>query len=387
MSKQRFMVRLSVAFAALVFTALASAQEAPAAAPAPTGEAPAGAPRIFSPEPTFDFGSQDNEGKVQHDFTVMNVGTGTLEISNVKSSCGCTVAEMAKKTLAPGEETKVSVTFNLQGKQGPQTKVISVSSNDPDVPVYKLELKGNAVAAIEVEPRFINYGNVVDELLGPQTIKITSNKPEITFNVTGAESSDKAFTTEVKTIEAGKKFEIVVTNVSPLQAGIAQGVINVTTDDPARKTIPVRYHATIVGDLDIAPNQINIRLSEDGAPTQQYMRVAAGKVKEFKILSVETPIPTMEAEVIPRGNNNYNIRLGNMPTDKTLDGKELIIKTDLATNPDIKIPIKVISIPNVDGKATLQPTRPKLPTEAAPAPAPAEPAAAPAPAPAPTPAP
>lgn len=381
MLKQRLIFRLSTAFAALAFSALSLAQDAPPAAPAPAGDAPAGAPRIFSPEPTFDFGSQDNEGKVQHDFTVMNVGTGSLEISNVKSSCGCTVAEMAKKSLAPGEETKVSVTFNLQGKQGPQTKVISVSSNDPDVPVYKLELKGNAVAAIEVEPRFLNYGNVVEELLPPQTIKIASNKPEISFNVTGSTASDAAsFTTEVKTIEAGKKYEIVVTNIKPLPAGIAQGVINVATDDPKRLTIPVRYHATIVGDLDIAPNQINIRLTEDGAVTQQYMRVAAGKVKAFKILSVETPIPTMEAEVIPRGENNYNIRLGNMPTDKTLDGKELVIKTDLATNPDIKIPIKVISIPNVDGKAPVTPNRPKAPVEAAPA-APAESApATPAPA-------
>jgi len=369
MLKPRFVNRFSAIIAATLLSLSAVAQEAPAPAAAPAGDAPAGAPRIFSPEPTFDFGSEDNEGKVQHEFTVMNVGTGTLEISNVKSSCGCTVAELAKKSLAPGEETKVAVTFNLQGKQGPQTKVISVSSNDPDVPVYKLELKGNAVAAIEVEPRFINYGNVVDELLPPQTVKIASNKPDITFNVTGSTPSDAAsFATEVKTIEAGKKYEVVVTNIKPLPAGIAQGVINVATDDPKRQTIPVRYHATIVGDLDVAPSQINIRLTEDGVPTQQYMRVAAGKVKTFKILSVETPIPTMEAEVIPRGDNNYNVRLGNMPTDKTLDGKEIIIKTDLATNPDIKVPIKVISLPNLGAKPPV-PNVPKAATEAPAAPA------------------
>ena len=72
----------------------------------PAGEAPANTPRIFSPEPTFDFGSQDNEGKVEHDFTVMNVGTGTLEISDVKSSCGCTVAEMAKKSWLPARKPR-----------------------------------------------------------------------------------------------------------------------------------------------------------------------------------------------------------------------------------------------------------------------------------------
>lgn len=326
-------------------------------------------PRIFSPTPVHDFGSQDNEGKVEHAFTVMNVGTGTLEISNVKSSCGCTVAELAKKSLGPGEETTIAATFNLAGKSGPQSKIISVSSNDPDVPVYKLELKGIAVAAIAVEPAFINYGNAVDEVLKPQTITVKANKPDVALNVTSVESSDPAFTAELKVLEAGKSYEVVVTNVSPLQPGIQQGVININTDDPKRSVIPVRYHASIVGDLDIAPNQINIRHTEDGAPTQQYMRVAAGRVKEFEILSVEAPIDTMEAELIPRGANNYNIRLGNMPTDDTLDGKELVIKTNIPATPEIRVPIKIIKLPAA--AASLQPNRPQLTPPAAPAAAPA----------------
>jgi hypothetical protein len=343
---------------------------------APLGAMAQDAPRIFSPEPTFDFGSQDNEGKVQHDFTIMNVGTGTLEISDVKSSCGCTVAELAKKSLGPGEETKVSATFNLSGKQGPQTKVISVSSNDPDVPVYKLELKGNAVAAIEVEPRFVNYGSVVEDTLPEQKITIKSNKDDIRFNVTGAEVSESAFQAEVTTIKAGEHYEVTLKNVEPLQPGIAQGVINVKTDDPKRSVIPVRYHASVVGDLDIAPNQINLRYTEDGSPTQQFMRVAPGRVKEFKVLEVVTPIPDMEAEIIPRGTNNYNIRLGKMPTDNTLEGKELIIRTDAPNAQEVKIPFKVIKIPNVDGSSTikaqsLKPVTPPAPAAEAPAEAPA----------------
>lgn len=333
------------------------------------------APRIFSPAPVHDFGSQDNEGKVDHTFTIMNVGTGTLEISNVKSSCGCTVAELSKKSLAPGEETTVAASFNLAGKSGPQSKIISVSSNDPDVPVYKLELKGNAVAAIQVEPTFINYGNSVDDLLKQQTVKIKANKDDVTLNITSVEPSDPAFAAELKTITPGKEYEVVVSNTTALSPGIQQGVITIHTDDPKRPTITVRYHASVVGDLDIAPNQINLRFSEDGKPTQQYMRVAAGRVKEFKILEVVTPIDTMEAELIPRGNNNYNIRLGNMPTDTTLDGKELVIKTDVPTSAEIRIPFKVIKLQGLDGSATLQPNRPQLAPKVPEAPAAPAPAA------------
>ncbi|MBI1318052.1 MAG: DUF1573 domain-containing protein [Candidatus Hydrogenedens sp.] len=320
---------------------------------------PEAAPSIYSPAPEFDFGTQDNTGKVQHDFTVMNVGTATLVISDVKSSCGCTIAELKKKTLEPGEETTVSATFNLHDKQGPQTKVISVTSNDPKVPVYKLELRGVAEPAILVEPRFLNFGRVLGENAEPQTVQIKANKDDVNINIDRIEVSTDEWAAEKEVVTEGKEYKVTVKNVKPLAPGISQAVVTLFTDDADHPQIPIRIHAAVVGDLDVAPTQINLRWSEDGAPTQQYMRVGPGRITDFKILEVKTPIETMEAEIIPRGANNYNIRLGNMPTDTTLDGKELVIVTDLPENAEIKVPFQVIQ-PATIGK-TLTPAAPAAP--------------------------
>jgi len=346
--------------------ALAAALTLPAAAQ------PQAAPAIYSPAPEFEFGEQDNTTKVSHDFTIMNVGTAVLNITDVKSSCGCTIAEMKKKSLNPGEETTVSATFDLKGKQGPQTKAISVSSNDPKVPVYKLELRGTAVPAVLVEPNFLNFARVLGDTVEPQTVLIKANKSDVTINVQRVEVNSDEWAATHTVVTEGKEHQIVVNNVKPLTPGIAQAIVTVFTDDPKQPQIPIRIHAAVVGDLDVAPSQINLRWTEAGTPTQQYMRVGPGRIADFKILEVRAPSEGMEAEVIPRGVNNYNIRLGNMPTDMSLDGKELVIVTDVASNPEIKVPFSVIKPATISRSLSPQPN--------APAAVPAAPAAEPAPA-------
>jgi hypothetical protein len=59
-------------------------------------------PRILCEEPTFDFGSRDASETVDHTFVLRNTGTADLEIKSVQPACGCTTAELEKKTVPPG---------------------------------------------------------------------------------------------------------------------------------------------------------------------------------------------------------------------------------------------------------------------------------------------
>ena len=171
-------------------------------------------------------------------------------------------------------------------------------------------------------------------------IKTTSS-----FNVTGVDVSDAAFKADVKTVAEGKHFEVVLSNVSRSSPGIAQGVVNVKTDHPEAPGDPDPLSRERRGRSRYRAEPDQPALYGRGHSHAAVHARGPGRIKEFKVLSVEKPIPEMEAEVIPRGENNYNIRLGNMPTDNTLDGKELVIKTDLPNNADIKIPFKVIKLP------------------------------------------
>ena len=63
----------------------------------------------------------------------------------MKASCGCTAASPSKKELMPGESTNIDVTFNSKGSKGPQTKIVTVTTNDTDKPTVSLTIRGNIV--------------------------------------------------------------------------------------------------------------------------------------------------------------------------------------------------------------------------------------------------
>jgi hypothetical protein len=97
--------------------------------------------RGISPDPvvatdveSFDFGNIPPTAPVEHEFTVANKGGKDLNISNVRSTCGCTAAVVGHQLLKPGESTKLKVTFDPRGRSGPQQKPVIISSNDPKSP-------------------------------------------------------------------------------------------------------------------------------------------------------------------------------------------------------------------------------------------------------------
>ena len=102
----------------------AQAQTTPAMAAAKT----AGAQIKFSEE-KYDFGSIKQGDVVDHVFKFKNTGTQPLVISNVQASCGCTIPDWTKEPVAPGKMGMISAKFNSAGKQGMQTKVLTIESN------------------------------------------------------------------------------------------------------------------------------------------------------------------------------------------------------------------------------------------------------------------
>jgi rhodanese-related sulfurtransferase len=77
---------------------------------------------------------------VTHSFLLTNTGDETLTLSNVRTSCGCTTAALAKRDLPPGESVSVEATVNTKGFHGTVTRTITVSSNDPVTPSITLRI-------------------------------------------------------------------------------------------------------------------------------------------------------------------------------------------------------------------------------------------------------
>jgi len=76
-----------------------------------------------------DFGKLVAGEKVTFAFRFTNTGKAPLLISNVMTSCGCTVSDYPKRPIKPGEKAAIDISFDSTGKHGLQTKTITVIAN------------------------------------------------------------------------------------------------------------------------------------------------------------------------------------------------------------------------------------------------------------------
>ena len=86
-------------------------------------------PKIALDENAFVFGEVTEGAIVKHSFTFKNSGNQPLLISDVRTTCGCTVPEWNRSPIPSGASDKINVTFNTEGKQDAQVKKITIIAN------------------------------------------------------------------------------------------------------------------------------------------------------------------------------------------------------------------------------------------------------------------
>lgn len=100
--------------------------------PASASDTPAeagSAPKLTFVEELHDFGKIIQGEKVSYSFVFKNTGGSDLVISSAQGSCGCTVPSFPKEPVKPGQESKIDVVFDSDGKSGLVEKTITLTTN------------------------------------------------------------------------------------------------------------------------------------------------------------------------------------------------------------------------------------------------------------------
>jgi hypothetical protein len=194
---------------------------------------------------TWDFGYIPQEASVTHRYILENVGDDTLFIEEVKPTCGCTVANLAKNRLAPSDKVPVEVTFSSKKFSGPITKMVHVISSDGATTRYPLTFKaevganpamgldsGTAIAFYEVpvnESRSVKYP-LTNLSETPVKVAIVDAPPEyIKASLSAATVDAKQSVTLMVETGAGK----------PLGKFGGSVTVDVTGAQKTRLTIPI----------------------------------------------------------------------------------------------------------------------------------------------------
>jgi Protein of unknown function (DUF1573) len=77
----------------------------------------------------YDYGRVQQGTQVEHTFKFTNTGKVPLLITDVKSTCGCTIADYKKTPIMPGETDQIKVHFDTTEKELDQLKEVSIFAN------------------------------------------------------------------------------------------------------------------------------------------------------------------------------------------------------------------------------------------------------------------
>ncbi len=91
----------------------------------------------------IDYGTIEKGANGVRVFEFTNTGDAPLVISNVKSSCGCTVPKKPDGPIMPGETGEIEVKYDTN-RVMPIRKTITVTSN-ADTPTVALKIKGEVI--------------------------------------------------------------------------------------------------------------------------------------------------------------------------------------------------------------------------------------------------
>lgn len=91
----------------------------------------------------IDYGEIEKGSDGVRVFEFTNTGTIPLVISNVTSSCGCTIPKKPEQPIQPGETGEIEVKYDTN-RVGPIRKTITVYSNAEE-PAKSIKIKGRVL--------------------------------------------------------------------------------------------------------------------------------------------------------------------------------------------------------------------------------------------------
>lgn len=89
---------------------------------------------------TINYGEIEKGSDGVRVFEFTNTGDAPLVISDVRSSCGCTIPKKPEAPIMPGETGEIQVKYDTK-RVGPIRKAVTVTSN-ADTPTKILKIKG-----------------------------------------------------------------------------------------------------------------------------------------------------------------------------------------------------------------------------------------------------
>jgi hypothetical protein len=290
-------------------------------------------------EPLYDFGTRPNTVEVEHQFNIRNSGELPLVISQVRSGCGCTHAQMSQSVIEPGSNAVLSVKLTLRGIVGLKRINIYLHSNDPDKPVFQCQLSGTAVADLSVSPSQLTFTYTPSSVPAPQRLIVTGQAASNT-RITSIECQGAFFQAEIATNTVGYGV-ITVTPSTNTPVENVPGFVIIATDHPRFPRLIVPIQTTVIRDLNAYPPEITLSSSgSDPLGNVRYLILRAYEEQSFNVTNVVVIPPVFPARIHSTKPAWARLKVGPIPPGVLTTGTVVRVYTDKPGSAPLDIPVK-----------------------------------------------
>ncbi|HTU91812.1 MAG TPA: DUF1573 domain-containing protein [Gemmataceae bacterium] len=254
---------------------------------APAWAQSAWAEKLFKEGVSHDFGSVPRGAQLSHRFVITNIYAVRMEITSIKSGCGCVSALSAKRVLEPRESTTIDVTMDARRFTGLKTVGITVTVGPDFISSAQLRVSANSRADIVFNPGQVSFGTVTRGQQASQVVDV-EYAGVLDWQVT--EASVKDLPVEVSLNELYRRpgqvgYRVRVTLKANAPLGTLKGDLFLKTNDPASPLLPVLVEGVIQSNLTVSPTALSLGAVKIGETLTR--RVVVRGNKPFRILGVE----------------------------------------------------------------------------------------------------
>lgn len=305
-------------------------------------------PKAVVREAVKDLGDVNRGQRITHEFVVRNEGASVLEITEVKPSCGCTVANY-DRTVAPGETGAVRASLDTSSFKGAIAKSVRVFTNDPLNPQLQLVIKANIRSQVEVDPGYVRFIAVHGE---PQKTSVqtlwSGEKPDLLVRSVESpypfvraavrEASEGERRPEV----AGRQWQIEVQLDPNAPVGPMADFLLVTTDHPQLKTVRIPLSGFVRPVLSVTPRIADFGRRELDEPQTASLEIRNLSSAAVDLGGVSVDLEGLEAEIESlEAGRLYKVLLTLKPGMPKGDFQGLVtITTSSDRQPSIEVSVK-----------------------------------------------
>jgi len=307
-------------------------------------------PRAVIVEAVADLGDIVRGDQATHDFIIRNEGTAPLEITEVRPSCGCTVAEF-DHTIPPGGTGTIHAKLDTSGIRGGASKMITVYTNDPETPELQLTMMVKVTSYLLFNPGFARFiqghgyppGTVEQFFYSPNFKDLAIEKVESPFPFLAVSYREARQEERRPEAEDGKQYIFTLTiDYDQAPVGPLSAEVLVYTNHPHQKIGNLPVSGFVRPRLAVTPPVADFGEFQLAAGIQARFLVNNFSPDKIRVTRVEAGLPGAQTSIstVEEG-RRYHVELI-LPEDlpKGPFTTQVKIYTDSEKEPVLVVPLK-----------------------------------------------